>query len=112
LATGEAQDTGIFSPTSVARIGRRTKSIVDNMIIDDAEALARARYELRQAVQAYEFTNIKTYNVDFLKEGDIILIRDSNGAYNADRYLIKQINRTLSFDAEMTIQAWKVRDIE
>lgn len=112
LATGEAQDNGIFSPTSVARIGRRTHSIVDNLIIDDTEALARARYELRQAVQAYEFTNIKTYNVDFLKEGDIILIRDSNGAYNADRYLIKQINRTLSFDAEMTIQAWKVRDID
>lgn len=111
LAYAEAEDIGIFSPTSISRIGRRTKQISDNLIITDDLAQDRADYELKQAIQAYEYTNIRTYNIDFLKEGDIVLIKDSSGGYNADRYLIKQINRNLSSGGEMTIQAWKVRDI-
>lgn len=111
LAVGEAEDTNIFSPTSISRIGRRTITINDNMIIDDATATERAEYELRQAIQAYEFVNINTYNLDFLKEGEIILIKDDNADLDVDRYLVKQINRSLSPGSGMTIQAWKVRSI-
>lgn len=111
LISAEAEDQNVASPTNTAKIGKRTKTIRDTLILDAALAQDRADYELKKAIQSYEYSNIKTYNVDFLKEGDIVLIYDSNGGYNADRYIIKQINRSLSFNGEMSIQAWKVRDI-
>jgi hypothetical protein len=111
LAYAEAEDTNLFSPTSVSRIGQRTKTINDNYIISDTEAQARADYELKNAIQSYEYTNLRTYNIDFLKEGDIILIKDTDGGFDAEKYLIKQINRNLAYNGEMTIQAWKVRAI-
>ena len=111
LAVGTAEDNGVFSPTSISRIGKRTKSITDNMIKDSTLAQNRANYELRNSIQAYEYVDLRCINLDFLEANDVVSLRDTNGALDDDRYLIKQINRNLNFNSTMTVKAWKVREI-
>jgi hypothetical protein len=110
-AMGTASDTSIFSPTSISRIGKRTKVISDTMIDTDSLAHDRAVYELKNSLSAYEYIDLDCQNIDFLKEGDVVLLNDTaNKIYN-ERYIIKQINRNLKFDQPMTVTAYKVREV-
>jgi len=111
LSSAIAQDNGVFSPTSISRIGKRTLTIEDNLIPTDEIAQERANYELRQAIEAYEYIDLKSINIDFLKEGDIILVDDEEAGISEERFIVDQINRNLDFNSQMTIKAWKVREI-
>jgi hypothetical protein len=108
---GVAEDTNIFSPTNTAKIGKRTMVIEDDIIYNNALANQRAEYELKNAIQLYESVDIKSIPIDIIQEGDIILIEDDSNGLNRDRYLVKNINLPLSYDAEMTMSVWKTRDI-
>jgi hypothetical protein len=105
-----AQDNSIFSPTSIDRIGMRTKVITDTLIATQELARERAAFELKSSITPYEYIDISCLNIDFLKEGDIIILNDeANGVYY-ERYIINQINRGLKFDDAMSITAYKVRE--
>jgi hypothetical protein len=54
---------------------------------------------------------LKSINIDFLKEGDIILVDDADAGISEERFIVDQINRNLDFNSEMTVKAWKVRDV-
>jgi len=111
LYAGVAQDTGIFSPTSINRIGQRTKVISDSLIYSDALCVDRAEYELKKTVQVYENFDMKCIPVDFIKEGDIVLVDDPQNGFNRDNCLVKNLDIPLSYNSEQTMGLWKVRDI-
>lgn len=108
---GEASDTYVLSPTSISRIGERTRVITDTLIYNQSLADARASYELKNGITAYEYVDINCLNIDFLKEGDVIVLNDTQNKIYYENYIIYQINRNLKFDAEMTITAYKVREV-
>ena len=108
---GVAEDTNIFSPTNTSKIGKRIMVIEDDIIYNNSLAMQRAEYELKNAIQLYESVDIKHIPIDIIQEGDIILIEDDSNGLNRDRYLIKNINLPLKYDAEMTMSVWKTRDI-
>lgn len=110
-AMGTASDTSVFSPTSISRIGRRTKVISDPMIDTDLLAENRAVYELKSSLDAYEYIDLNCQNIDFLKEGDVVILNDTTNKIYNERYIIKQINRNLKFDQLMTVTAYKVREV-
>jgi hypothetical protein len=106
-----AEDNGVLSQTSISRIGKRTKVITDTMITDDILAYDRANYELKNATDCFEYVDIKCLNIDFLKEGDIILLNDPDNKIDFQRYIIRQISRSLGFNQEMSINATRVREV-
>lgn len=109
---GVAQDTSVLSPTSISRIGNRTKVISDTMIGTQQQADDRAAFELKSGITAYEYIELSCLNIDFLNEGDVILLNDeANGIYS-ERYIINQINRNLKYDQLMSITAFKVREAD
>lgn len=107
---GIAQDNSIFSPTAIRRIGNRTKIISDTMIGTQIQADDRAAFELKSGITAYEYIELSCLNLDFLKEGDVILLNDEANGVNYERYIINAINRNLRFDQTMSITAYKVRE--
>lgn len=111
LATGQAQDTGLFSHTSVDRIGLRTKVIFDTIIYSDELAQDRAEYELKKAVQIYESAELKVTPKDYLKEGDIVYIDNELGGFDRAKCLIKKINLPISYDKEQSLTIWRIREI-
>jgi hypothetical protein len=111
LAYATNSDISIFSPTSIARIGKRTKVITDTLIETDEMAADRAAYELKLSTLASEYVDIRCLNIDFLKEGDVILLNDTENEIEYQRYIIKQIDRNLKFDQDMGITAWRVREV-
>jgi len=108
LATGTAQDTNIFSPTSVARIGKKVKVIEDSNIYSDSLAQQRANYELKKAIQIYENVDFKCMPVDALREGDVVTIYNPDNGLNREKFLIETINLNLDYKGEQTINATKV----
>lgn len=108
LAYATAQDDNIFSPTSVARIGKRTKTIEDSNIYSDDLAQDRADYELKKAIQIIENADMKCIPIDTLKEGEIVTIDDSDNGFNRERYIIKSINLNLNYNQEQTLNVSKV----
>ena len=108
---GQAQDTGLFSDTAIAKIGLKTLVIDDSNISRDEDAQAKAEYELKLAIQRYEYGDIRSIPIDVISEGDIITIEDESNGFNRDRYLVKQLNLPISFNGTQNIRAWKVRDV-
>lgn len=111
LATGISQDTNIFSPTNINKIGEIWDVITDSNIYSDDLAKQRADYELKQKIQIYESIDITSIPVDFLDVGDIITIQDVSNGNDMDNFLIKQINREMGFDKSETLNVWKTRAI-
>lgn len=111
IATGIAQDTGIFSPTSVSRIGERAELINDSNIYSDELAQDRADYELKKAIQLYESCDLKIIPKDYLDVGDLINIDHPGGGFNRDKCLIKHMNIPLKYNEYQNLTVWKVREV-
>jgi len=110
LVKGVAEDTGVFSPTSISRIGTRTKVITDNLIYSEDLANDRAGYELKKIIQIYENFDMKCVPIDIIKEGDIVLVNDISAGFNRDRCLVRKIDIPLKFNSEQTLNIWKIVD--
>lgn len=111
IVIGQAQDTNIFSPTSIDKIGLKTLVINDSNMTDDSAAQDRAEYELRNSIQLYENIDLKCIPVDVIKEGDIVIIADTSIDIDYERYLVKQINLPITFNGLQTMKVWKTRSI-
>jgi hypothetical protein len=109
---GSAQDTYLFSPTSVGLIGERVKLINDDIIFNNTLATQRAAYELRKAIIVQESTSLTSVPMFHLDVGEIITIEDSGNDLNRDRYIISGLDIPLNISSTMKVDVWKSRPLE
>jgi hypothetical protein len=112
IIKAESKNENIFSDTYYEKIGLITEYITDDVIYDTTLAKERADYELQLATQIQESADIQCVPIDILKEGDIIIVDDSENGFNRDRYVVRTINIPLIYNSEMTINAYKARQYQ
>ena len=110
LVKGIAQDSVLFSPTSVSKIGKRIKVIKDNNIYSDDLANQRALYELNKAIQINTNSDIKCVPIDFLREGDVVGMIDNSSGIDYANYIINQISLSFSENQEQTLKGWRMNN--
>lgn len=108
---GIAEDTNIFSPFSIGKIGRVPHIISDDLINTVDLANQRAEYELKKLITLQESGNIKSLPIDIINEGDVITIEDKNNDFHRDRYQVQDISENLRSNGEMTLNVWKERGL-
>lgn len=106
--SAEAKDeTG--SDLSIDQIGERFELIEDDNIFREDLAQDRADWELQQRIMIAEEVSMSTVPNFSHQLEDVIRVTDENNGVNGN-YLIQSISYNLSFDTEMTLGLWAIRD--
>jgi len=106
-----AEDNGVDSSTSIAKIGRRPLTIEDSLISSTPLAQARAEFELQKSISLVETLDMSAMPVDVIDSSNIITVTDSGSGLSSTRFLVKNVNFPLNIDANMTMQCWKGRSL-
>lgn len=105
-----ASDSDANSPLSTGRIGYRMHwwhgGRADPLITTEAEAQARADYELRRLKQWHERVPLRIMELPFIRPWDVVRVTNPDASLN-DNYQIVGYTLPLAGSAEMTLQGWR-----
>jgi hypothetical protein len=112
LYYAEASDSSASSPTGVSRIGYRiywhNGGRLDPLIATQAEAQARADYELRQRKRWTERIPLTMTELPPLQPWDVIRIINPEMGLS-DNYQVTGYSLPLDASGQMTVTGWRVR---
>lgn len=111
LATGIAENNNPFSPTRIAKIGRKTKVITDNNINTDALSLERSQYELKKISILQSLVKLQSTFMAHLDVDQCIDITDDYYNFKNQRFLIQSLNIPLTTKSNISIDASNIRDL-
>lgn len=103
-----AQDNS-NSDLSIGAIGERFELIEDDNIFTNELAQDRADWELQQRIMIAEEVKLNTVPNFSHVLGDIINVVDTYNGTNGN-YVLRSISFNLSYDAQMSLGLWSIRD--
>lgn len=111
VATGYAEDTNVFSPTSIDKIPKKVIILEDTVIQTSALAQERAEYELLKGIQIWESIELNCVPIDHLTARQIVIIDDIRAGLDRRRCQIQNISLPLYKNSSMSMTVWPTRAI-